>query len=117
MSLNDKANLAQRKIFDYNSYLENSLFFDCELDAEDDSFFRTNLTNACENDPQSTLKLQLSKHNSQPVHTLERKRSSLKENALERKILQFRKSCLNLKSQESSSSIGSSGHFSSNPLT
>jgi hypothetical protein len=37
--------------------MENSLFFDSDIDPDDDWFYRTNLSKACENDPQATLKL------------------------------------------------------------
>jgi len=57
VSINDKTNLAQRKLEDYNSLMENSLFFDSDIDPDDDWFYRTNLSKACENDPQATLKL------------------------------------------------------------
>lgn len=67
VSLNDKSNIAQRKLESYSSFLENSIFFDTEVDHDDDSFFMTNLTRVCENDPQTAFKLQLSKHNSMPI--------------------------------------------------
>jgi len=73
------------------------MFFDNTVDPEDVSFFRTNLTTDYENDPQGALKRSMDQKGILSYAQADKQRltsldTSQKENVLDGKILQFRKS-------------------------
>ena len=96
---NEKKVKTEKKLYEYNAILEKSIFFDRTVDPEDVSFFRTNLTTDYDNDPQGALKRSLSQNGvSAGCTKTDKQRSTVgapdtsqKENALDGKILQFRK--------------------------